>query len=63
MSPNEVKLEKFSDLSKMDAKRQSEMSGPDEEGDHELIREIRKRIIDVVHEFQEFGEFEKHVPL
>ena len=48
---------KSMNLRHMDAKRHAEIAGPDTPDDHVQLREMRRRILDIVHEFAEKGIF------
>ena len=61
LSPNKITLNNFSDLKRVEAKKELEIASPDQPDDHELLREMRRRIIDIIQEFEEIGEFDKHV--
>ncbi len=60
LSPNEIKFENFSDFHDVDERKKVEISGPDKPDDPPLLVEMRRRIIDIVHELEDIGEFDRH---
>ncbi len=54
-SPNQRQLNTFSEFRAIDEQRHQEIASPDTEDDHPAIREIRRRAVEVIHEFAELG--------
>ena len=52
LSPRQVKFKKFTDMNKMNEKRHEEITGSD---DHPALVEIRRRMMDIVYEFDQYG--------
>ena len=56
VSPNQRQMETLSEFREMNDQRHREIGGPDKDDDHKDIREIRRRILDLVHEFADLGK-------
>ena len=57
ISPNQRKMDTMADFNAMNRERKEDIASPDKEDDHPMIKEIRRRTLDIVHEFAEIGAF------
>jgi len=57
LSPNQRKLESFADFRAMDRHRHEDIAGPNSEQTHPMIKEIRRRAVDMYKEFAELNVF------
>ena len=55
LCPNELKLKTFGDLKQSVDFRDKTVPARDEEGDHPVLGEIRRRLVDMVEELDEMG--------
>ena len=58
LSPNQRQMNTLSEFRQLDARRHEEIASPDDDGDHAMIREIRRRAMDMVEEFDKLGVFQ-----
>ena len=55
LSPNDRKLDTFKDYKNLSKARHEDIAGEDGEDDPRMIKEIRKRIVDMAREFEKLG--------
>lgn len=55
LSPNQVHVFTLRQFKDLNEKSRREIASPDAPEDHENIREIRKRLVELVREFDELG--------
>lgn len=53
LSPYPITLKSFRDFNRMAEKRHKEIASPDQPDEHPNILEIRKRLIEFIHELDE----------
>lgn len=55
LSPNKREMKKFSDWNEMTRQLEIELTSKDRNSDHPMIREIRKRTVEAMEEFDQLG--------
>ena len=55
LCPIELRLKTFGDLKQSVDFRDKTVPARDEEGDHPMLREIRRRLVDMIKELDEMG--------
>ena len=59
LCPRQRKVDTLADFRAITADRHSDIAARDQEDDHPMIREIRKRILECLHELNDKGFLEK----